>query len=56
MTDDLLMGIPVAFPSDEMQSQIAKMLDTIEAHLSTIQNEYNLLVKMRDGFMQELFI
>jgi type I restriction enzyme S subunit len=56
MTDDLLMGIPVAFPSDEMQSQIAKMHDTIEAHLSTIQNEYNLLVKMRDGFMQELFI
>ena len=48
MTDDLLMGIPVAFPSDEMQSQIAKMHDTIEAHLSTIQNEYNLLVKMRD--------
>ena len=56
MTDDLLMGIPVAVPPSDKQKQIAQMLDTIEARLLAAQSEYALLEKVQKGFMQQLFI
>ena len=56
MTDDLLMGIPVAVPPSDKQKQIAQMLDTIEARLLAAQSEYALLEKVQKGFMKQLFI
>ena len=56
MTDDLLMGIPVYLPASGKQSQIAEILNAIENRLSAAQNEYNMLIKLRDGFTQQLFI
>ncbi|GMG56870.1 restriction endonuclease subunit S [Enterococcus gallinarum] len=56
MTDDLLMGIPVAIPSADNQRKIARMLDTVETRLLAFQSEYALLEKVRKGFMQQLFI
>ena len=44
MTDDLLMGIPVAIPSADNQRKIARMLDTVETRLLAFQSEYALLV------------
>ena len=56
MTDDLLMGIPVYLPASSKQSQIAEILNAIENRLSAAQDEYNTLIKLRDGFTQQLFI
>jgi len=56
MTDDLLMGIPVYLPASGKQSQIAEILNAIENRLSAAQDEYNMLIKLRDGFTQQLFI
>ena len=56
MTDDLLMGIPVSVPNASEQRQIANMLDTVESRLSVAQIEYDMLIKLRNGFMQQLFI
>ncbi len=56
MTDDLLMGIPVAFPSEDRQNKIAKLLDLIEARLRETQSEHDLLVDLRKTLMQQLFI
>ena len=56
MTDDLLMGIPVYLPASGKQSQIAEILNAIENRLSAEQDEYNMLIKLRDGFTQQLFI
>ena len=56
MTDDLLMGIPVSVPNANKQYCIATMLDTIEKRLSTAKTEYDMLLKLRNGFMQHLFI
>ncbi|MDO4611860.1 MAG: restriction endonuclease subunit S [Candidatus Saccharibacteria bacterium] len=56
MTDDLLMGIPVAFPSEDRQNKIAKLLDLIEARLRETQVEHGLLVDLRNTLMQQLFI
>ena len=56
MTDDLLMGIPVSFPAISKQGEIAELLDAIEYRQSTTQNEYDMLIKQRNGFMQRLFI
>ena len=56
MTDDLLMGIPVSVPNANKQYCIATILDTIEKRLSTAKTEYDMLLKLRNGFMQHLFI
>ena len=56
MTDDLLMGIPVAVPPSDKQKQIAQILDTIETRLLAAQSEYALLEKVQKGFMKQLFI
>ena len=56
MTDDLLMGIPVSFPVISKQEKIAEFLDAIEYRQSTAQSEYDMMVKLRNGFMQHLFI
>ena len=56
MTDDLLMGIPVYLPAPSKQSQIAEILNAIENRLSAAQDEYNMLIKLKDGFTQQLFI
>ncbi len=56
MTDDLLMGIPIAVPPSDKQKQITQMLDTIEARLLAAQSEYALLEKVQKGFMKQLFI
>ena len=56
MTDDLLMGIPVYLPASSKQSQIAEILNAIENRLSAAQDEYNTLIKLRDGFTQQLLI
>lgn len=56
MTDDLLMGIPVIFPDQAKQHEYADVLDKIEARLQATQKEYDLLVKMKYGYMQQLFI
>ena len=56
MTDDLLMGIPVSFPAINKQGKIAELLDAIEYRQSATQNEYDMLIKQRNGFMQRLFI
>ena len=56
MTDDLLMGIPVIFPDNTKQQVYADILDKIEARLQAAQKEYELLTKMKDGYVQQLFI
>ena len=56
MTDDLLMGIPVSFPSYCKQTKIEKMLNQVESRLSITYNEYELLIKMRNALMLQLFI
>ena len=56
MTDDLLMGFPVSVPNANKQYCIATMLDTIEKRLSTAKTKYDMLLKLRNGFMQHLFI
>lgn len=56
MTDDLLMGIPVMFPDHDKQLHYANMLDSIEDRLQAVQKEHELLVNMKDGYVQQLFI
>ena len=56
MTDDLLMGIPVSYPPKDQQREIAQYLDLIEQRMMAAQQEYDLLVATRTGFMQQLFI
>ena len=56
MTDDLLMGIPVIFPDQTKQQVYADMLDKVEARLQVAQKENELLKKMKDGYVQQLFI
>ena len=56
MTDDLLMGIPVMFPDNAKQQVYADILDKIEARLQAAQKEYELLIKTKDGYVQQLFI
>ena len=56
MTDDLLMGIPVSFPVISKQEKISEFLDAIEYRQSAAQSEYDMMVKLRNGFMQQLFI
>ena len=56
MTDDLLMGIPVSYPTKDQQLRIARLLDLTEQRLMAAQQEYDLLVAARAGFMQQLFI
>ena len=56
MTDDLLMGIPVMFPDHAKQQIYADMLDKVESRLQAAQNEYALLIKVKDGYVQQLFI
>ena len=56
MTDDLLMGIPVSYPTKDQQQRIARLLDLTERRLMAAQQEYDLLVATRAGFMQQLFI
>ena len=56
MTDDLLMGIPVSYPTKDQQQRIAQLLDLTERRLMAAQQEYDLLVATRAGFMQQLFI
>ena len=56
MTDDLLMGIPVSVPAISRQKKIAEILDAVEHLLSVAQSEYNTLAKLKNGFMQQLFI
>ncbi len=56
MTDDLLMGIPVMFPDRTRQLIYAEMLDKIEKRLQAAQKEYELLVSMKVGCVQQLFI
>ena len=55
MTDDLLMGIPVSFPVISKQRKIAELLDAIEYRQSAAQSEYDKMIKLRNGFMQQLF-
>ena len=56
MTDDLLMGIPVSVPTVSKQKKVAEILDAVEYRLSATQGEYDTLVKLKNGFMQQLFI
>ena len=56
MTDDLLMGIPVMFPDTTRQLIYAEILDKIENRLQATQKEYELLVSMKNGYVQQLFI
>ena len=56
MTDDLLMGIPVRFPDHTKQKMYADMLDKVEARLQAAQKEYELLIKAKEGYVQQLFI
>ncbi len=56
MTDELLMGIPVSFPPKDQQQKIAQYFALIEQRLLAAQREYDQLVAMRTGFMQQLFI
>ena len=56
MTDDLLMGIPVMFPDHATQQVYADMLDKVESRLQAAQKEYELLIKLKDGYVQPLFI
>ena len=56
MTDELLMGIPVSFPPKDQQQKIAQYFALIEQRLLAAQQEYDQLVAMRTGFMQQLFI
>ena len=56
MTDDLLMGIPVALPDQSKQIAYADILDKIEERLQASKSEYELLIKMKNGYMQQLFI
>lgn len=56
MTDDLLMGIPVLFPDYAKQKVLATILDKVEARLQAAQRECNLLIRTKDGFVQQLFI
>ena len=56
MTDDLLMGIPVMFPDNTKQRVYADVLDKIEARLQAAQKEYELLIKTKNGYVQQLFI
>ena len=56
MTDDLLMGIPVLFPNRAKQLLFANMLNQIETRLQATQKELALLIKAKDGYVQQLFI
>ena len=56
MTDDLLMGIPVMYPSHEKQLLYADILDVVEARLQATQKTLDLLSKTRNGYMKQLFI
>ena len=56
MTDDLLMGIPVMYPSHVKQLLYADILDMVEARLQATQKTFDLLSKTRDGYMRQLFI
>jgi type I restriction enzyme S subunit len=56
MTDDLLMSIPVILPNKKRQQKIADMLDMIESKLHMVQQEYEFLLQIKDGCMQQLFI
>ena len=56
MTDDLLMGIPVIYPDHTKQFLYADILDKVEARLQATQKTFDLLSKMRDGYMRQLFI
>ena len=56
MTDDLLMGIPVMYPSHVKQLLYADILDMVEARLQATQKTLDLLGKTRDGYMRQLFI
>ena len=56
MTDDLLMGIPVMYPSYVKQLLYADILDMVEARLQATQKTLDFLNKMRDGYMRQLFI
>ena len=56
MTDDLLMGIPVMYPSHVKQHLYADILDMVEARLQATQKTLDLLSKTRDGYMRQLFI
>ena len=56
MTDDLLMGIPVMYPSHVKQLLYADIRDMVEARLQATQKTLDFLNKMRDGYMRQLFI
>ena len=56
MTDDLLMGIPVMYPSHVKQLLYASILDMVEARLQATQKALDFLNKTRDGYMRQLFI
>ena len=56
MTDDLLMGIPVMYPSHVKQLLYADILDMMEARLQATKKALDLLSKTRDGYMRQLFI
>ena len=56
MTDDLLMGIPVMYPSHEKQLLYADILDVVETRLQATKKTLDLLSKTRDGYMRQLFI
>lgn len=45
MTDDLLMGIPVMYPSHVKQLLYADILDMVEARLQATQKTLELLSK-----------
>ena len=56
MTDDLLMGIPVMYPGHAKQILYANILDKVEDRLQATKKTLDLLCKMRDGYMKQLFI
>ena len=44
------------FPDNAKQRVYADVLDKTEARLQAAQKEYELLIKTKDGYVQQLFI
>lgn len=56
MTDDLLFGIPVLLPPNDIQTRIANMLNSIDARLSNANKALMRLETGKRGLLQQLFV
>ena len=55
MTDDLLFGIPVLLPPDDIQNRIADCLNAIDARCIAADKELSHLESLKRGLFQQLF-